>query len=460
MTDELSSTTPTLELDRLAQFVLEATLDDVPADVVAFVKDLTLKTVSGMLAGARFAPGPQMIELIRAKGLPAKAPVIGCDVRTAEWEAVFLSNFIAHATETEDDRLKHGVAWDIAVVPVVLALAGPYRLTGRQVLEATIMGLEVHCRTADANAEHLGLWCVPAAVGTAAAAARIKGLTHEQTMNAMGMALASAAVSEVNLGSDAHGFESAMQCLQAIAAVDAAQAGLTSNPRLRQFLERLVGPENVFPEVFLGGLWKSWSLMDINIKKYPACSSIHRPADALRELMSEDGFSGDDVVELVAEISPYDTFNDRPDPISVNDAKFSYQHCLGAVLVDGNIDFSNITAIDDPRYIEARHRVRLYVHADWSPLMHVSPNAVTVRLADGTERRRERQEFKGSRADPLTHEEFVDLFRVFTDAILTVEEVDACVGLLGRLETLDNLDALLSIVAPARNRQSATAAQR
>jgi 2-methylcitrate dehydratase PrpD len=239
-----------------------------------------------------------------------------------------------------------------------------------------------------------------------------------------------------------------MQCLQAIMAVEAAKHGMTSNPRLRDFLDRMVGPENAFVDEILRGLGDDWSLMDICIKKYPACSCIHRPADALRELMHTHAFGYDDVAAVVTEISPYDTYNDRPDPVSTNDAKFSYQHCLGAVLVDGTLNCSNIAAISDPKYVEARAKVSLNVHNDWSDLMLAAPNGVTVKLKHGTELKRMRQDIRGSRPDPLSHEEFIDLFSVFTDGLLTVQEVRTCVELIGRLEELENLDETLEIVAP------------
>ncbi|QEC47054.1 MmgE/PrpD family protein [Baekduia soli] len=436
------------ELEALARFVLDARLEDVPDEVVEYARHLTLKTISGMVAGARFSPGPQMVELVRRKGLPEEVRVVGCDFRTSLWEGVFLSNFVAHATETEDDRLEHGVAWDIAIVPVILTLADKLGLSGRDTLAAIVIGLEVHSRSSDFDAAARGLYCVPAAVGTAAAAARVMGLTHEQTVNAMGMVLSTAMVTETNFGYDAHCLESAMQCLQAIMAVEAAAAGLSSNPDLRGYLDKLVGPENVFADGILAGLGETWSMMDICVKKYPACSCIHKPADALRELMREHGFGADDVESLVTEISPYDVFNDRPDPLSMGDAKFSYQHCLGAVLVDGDITFANIGAIDEPRYVQARAKVSINVHEDWSPLMLAAPNGVTVRLRDGRELQRIREHIHGSRPDPLSHEEFVDLFALYTDGILSADEVATCVDLVERLEELPHLGALLDVVAP------------
>jgi 2-methylcitrate dehydratase PrpD len=192
-----SSVVATDEVDVLARFTHELTLDNVPDEVIEFAKHLTLKTVSEMIAGAHYAPGRQMVGLVRSKGLPEEVRVVGCDFRTSLWEAVFLSNFVAHTTETEDDRLKHGVAWDIAIVPVILTLAGRLGLSGRETLGTIIAGLEVQSRTSDVNAVGLGLYCVPTAVGTAAAAARAMRLTHEETKNAMGMAFASAAVSDV-----------------------------------------------------------------------------------------------------------------------------------------------------------------------------------------------------------------------------------------------------------------------
>ena len=345
----MADTATATEMEALATFALEARIDDAPEEVVEYARHLTLKTISGMVAGAKFSPGPEMVELVRSKGLPEDVRVVRYDFRTSLWEGVFLSNFVAHATETEDDRLEHGVAWDIAIVPVILTLADKVGLSGRETLETIVVGLEVHSRSSDFDAAGRGLYCVPAAVGTAAAAARVMGLTHEQTVNAMGMVMSTAMVTETNFGYDAHCLESAMQCMQAIMAVDSAKAGMSSNPDLRGYLEKLVGPENVFPEGILGGLGEEWSMMDICIKKYPCCSCLHKPADALRELMREHDFGADDVAGLVVEISPYDVFNDRPNPISMGDAKFSYQHCIGAVMVDGDITFQNIARSTRPR---------------------------------------------------------------------------------------------------------------
>jgi 2-methylcitrate dehydratase PrpD len=447
MTEALSARAS--ELDVLTRFALEAKLEDVPDEVVDYARHLTLKTIAGMVAGARFDPAPRVLELVRAKGLPPEVRVVGCDFRTSLWEAVFLANLVVHSTETEDDRLEHGVAWDIAIVPVVLTLAGQLGLSGRDTLEAIVIGLEVHSRTADVNGVPMGLYCVGAALGTAAVAARVMGLGPEETKNAMGMALSTASVAELNMGSDAHVFESAMQCLQAIMAVEAAQVGLTATHDMRGFFETFAGRENVHPEAMVGGLGETWSLMDICVKKYPACSCLHRPMDALRELMAEHSFGYDDVTELVAEISPYDTFNDRPHPASVGDAKFSYQHCLGAVLADGNLSFSNIQAIDDDRYAQARAKVSIRVHDDWSHEMLVGPNGVTAKLTDGRELNKVRRYIRGSKPDPLTHAEFVTIFNEYTEGILTPEQASTCVELVGRLEELPDLEGILAIVAPA-----------
>jgi hypothetical protein len=43
-------------------------------------------------------------------------------------------------------------------------------------------------------------------------------------------------------------------------------------------------------------------------------------------------------------------------PAGVGDVKFSYQHCLGAMLADGNLSFRNIQAIDDDRYAKREQR--------------------------------------------------------------------------------------------------------
>jgi hypothetical protein len=93
--------------------------------------------------------------------------------------------------------------------------------------------------------------------------------------------------------------------------------------------------------------------------------------------------------------------------------------------------------------------VSIRVHDDWSHEMLVGPNGVTAKLTDGRELGKVRRYIRGSKPDPLTHDEFVTIFNEYTEGILTPEQAGTCVELVGRLQELPDLEQLLAIVAPA-----------
>ena len=136
--------------------------------------------------------------------MPEEAGVIGCGYMTSLWESVLLNAYFAHASELEDDSFYNGgVAWDITVVPLLLPMAQKLRISGKNLLEAIILGLEVHSRTAMLPSEHLGMCVWPGAVGPAAAAARALELNPEETISAFGLSMSAGPVLISNFGTDA-----------------------------------------------------------------------------------------------------------------------------------------------------------------------------------------------------------------------------------------------------------------
>ena len=204
--------------EQLATFILETKYPEIPEEVIFFTKGLLLKTVAGMLAGSMTPSGEKMSKIIKSKNLPEEAGAIGCGFKTSLWDSVFLNAFLAHASELEDDSFLGGVSWDITVIPLLLPLAEKLKISGRELLEAMIVGLEVHTRTCLFSSTHLGVVVVPGGVGPAAAGARALGLDIEKTTSALGLAMSGPAILLINLGTDAHFFESALQALQGIMA--------------------------------------------------------------------------------------------------------------------------------------------------------------------------------------------------------------------------------------------------
>ena len=427
---------------RLAEFSTRTRFEEIPPGTVEFCKGLCLKTVAGMLRGSGMPAGLKVARASQQRAHAPEAGVIGSGFKTSLWNAVLNNAFFAHASELEDDRFGGlGTCWDITVLPVTFTFAEKLRLSGKELMELSAIGLEVHARTCLFYPQgYLGMTVIPGAMGPAAAAARALALDVPQTVAALGLAMSAAPIAYASFGTDAHYFESAMQSLQGLIAAELAQAGATGNADIVTFMSNLIGKERVQPEKFLENLGTEWMLNAIWIKKYPCCFYLHRYIDAFLELSAAENLTGDQIEQVTAHISQVDRVCDRPDPQTFDDMQFSFQHILAAVMLDGDVNFSHISDQSrvDPRIREARRKVEVVFHPEWTSTYAMgTPARLDVRLKDGRQLSRERNHVIGSPAEPLTLEQFKALFIKFARDMLPEKELHWVADALCNLEKLD-----------------------
>jgi len=442
---------------QLVEFAVNTKYEDIPKETLEFTKCLTLKTVAGMLAGSRKPSGQKMAGVIRDRRLPEEVGVMGSGFKTSLWEGLFLNAYFAHASELEDDRWLEGVSWDITVIPLLLSLAEKLELSGKALIEALVLGLEVHTRTCLFDAWHLGLNLVPGAVGPAVGAAKALNLDVNETAAAVGLAMSGVPLSMVNLGTDAHYFESALMSLQGMIAAEMANVGLRGNPDIATYLTDYLGKEYVAPDKMVEDLGKRWVLREIQVKKYPCCIILHRHIDLVIELKKKHNLPyGDiEVIEVLTSGRGEELVN-RPEPKDENDLQFSFQNALAAAMLDGDANLQHFTpdAVVDARLRQARSRVKLVMQADnlSADLSDAvsdardTPARIVIKTKDGREFSGEKTYALGHPEDPLTLEQFRELYSKFTRGILSEKDLSVTAEMILNLEGLNNVKELAGIL--------------
>lgn len=427
---------------QLAEFAVNTKYEDMPKETLQFAKCLTLKTVAGMLAGSTAPSARKMAGILKEKKLPREVGVIGSDFKTSLWEAVFLNAYFAHAKELEDDRYVQadGVSWDITVIPLLLALAEKFGLSGKALLEALVVGLEVHARTCMSSTMHLGLFVLPGAIGPAVGAARALGLGVKETASSIGLSMSGVPISMANFGTDAHYFESALQSLQGIMAAEMAQRGLGGNSDLATYLTSHLGKDKVVPGRLVEDLGKRWVFREIQVKKYPCCLANHRQVDLVIEMRREHNLSFDDVevIEMHSRRKG-DYRNNRPDPKTEGDLQFSFQHNLGTAMLYGDLGVEHYSAeaVLDPKLREARAKVKFVPAPDNAPEDSVDvPACVVIKTKDGRTFSGGRKYAIGSFQEPLTVEQFRGLYHKFASGLLSEKVISKTADLILNLEEL------------------------
>jgi 2-methylcitrate dehydratase PrpD len=343
--------------DAIGHLIAEASLDIEDTLVDRAVAAFT-DTIGVALAGAA-EPSAELAQRVAlaqfaSVGAPSTV-VVGPGERLSACGASFVNAIAAHALDYDDVCTSVEGHPSALLVPVLLALAENIGATGRDVLEAYLVGLHVSSSVGagfDLRAAYARGWhttSVLGALGAAAAVARLRRLDPDQARMAIGIAGSVAAGSRASFGTMVKPLHVGMTAVEAILAVDLAQAGYSANPNIVEapfgFLA-LHAESMIDPTAIERALARPVGLAvtELDVKRYPCCYHTHRMIDAalaLRARLLADGSA----VDLPAGLESV-RITTAPGgtaallyhwPTTPTEAKFSAEYAVSTALVDGAI---------------------------------------------------------------------------------------------------------------------------
>lgn len=283
------------------------------------------------------------------------ASVIGtAQTADAPWAAM-VNGTAAHVLEIDDNfypALTHASA---ILVPALLAVAEELDATGAQLVDAYIVGLELHALLGrGVNRSHYFAGWHPTAtvgcIGTAAACARLMGLDHGATVAAMSLAVSMASGNKAQFGTEAKSFQCGMGASNAVVAARLAASGLTGNPEVLEdpqgFLALYGGPA---PRGWDDALTKLDNPLAIEAfglapKQHACCGSAHNSLDCILDLQRAHGFVADDVASVEVLVGASNKKNLRyDDPQDEFQARFSLHYNVALVLLYGRCTLADFT---------------------------------------------------------------------------------------------------------------------
>ncbi|KRA44845.1 MmgE/PrpD family protein [Devosia sp. Root635] len=338
--------------------------------------------------------------------------------------AAFVNAIAGHVLDYDDVVVTMRGHPSVALLPPILALAEARNVSFEVLAAAYSVGLEVACKLGRAFAiDHYKRgWHATSSIGVIAATAgcsTLLGLDEEQTVHAVGLAVAQASGLHENFGTMAKSFQPGHCAAAAVRSVLLAQRGFTAAATA---LDGRAGYAKLYAEGAdlseqlsrLGDFPLEIEAGGVDIKQYPMCGGAHRALDGILDLRVEHGLVLDQVADIVVSGSNggfTPLIHDRP--VTGLTAKFSMQYGMAAALADGQIALSSFT--DD---MVMRPEIQAF-------FPHVSkveaegtlfPRWVNLdlRLKDGRRLEKRVTSLRGSAQMPLT------------DAALTAKIIDCC----------------------------------
>src|SRR5438309_9348847 len=175
--------------DRLASFALSTRFEDLPAEVVAEARRRLLDAFA-CAAGALGEPAPEIARGVAAafRGEPGGA-LLGGGRSSADW-AAFANGVHIRYLDCNDTYLSLEPAHPSDNWAAVMAAGERSGADGRAWIVAAAVAYEVQCRLCDAASIRARGWdhTTYGSISATLAAAKLLGLSHEQTVHAMGIA--------------------------------------------------------------------------------------------------------------------------------------------------------------------------------------------------------------------------------------------------------------------------------
>nr|WP_249127554.1 MmgE/PrpD family protein [Bradyrhizobium lablabi] len=379
---------------------------------------------------------------------PATSTVIGRTERLDAMGAAFVNAISANLLDFDDTHPETIIHPAAPVAAPALTLAEARKLSGREVLTAFILGVEIECRIGNAvSPRHYARgWHITSTCGifgAAAACAKLLGLSAEGIANAIGIAASQSAGNVENLPTAAKNVSVGNAARNGLFAAFLAQQGYEAAPRAIEGplgWARAMGDD---PDLgrLLDGLGRTWEISKNTYKPYPAGIVFHAVIDAcfaLRERIERL-----DQVEAVT-VQGSALLLARGDRAVGNerDARVSIHHCVACGLLVGAAGVAEFAreTVFRPDIAKFREKVRAELDAS----MPDGAARVAIRLTSGETITETVMSPRGSLADPLRDHDIEAKLRESVRTGGSDWDADRIIEAVWRLDTCNDIPGLMN----------------
>ena len=416
----------------VAGFVIKTRYEAIPQAVIDLGKKSILDGFGLALAGQHAESGPIMLRYLDSIDSKGDAIVMGTLRTTSPQLAALVNSVAMHAEDFDDTQLSaeksktYGLLMHptTPVLPAAFVLAEKLGASGKELMLAYHLGVEVECKIAESMAPrayeegfHTSAICGP--FGAAAACARLRKLDVEKTRIAFGIAASASGGLREEFGTMTKPFQVGHGAENGYAAVELARLGWTAADNIieaeRGFMRAVAGTYE--PKWLLERLGAPWTFQNpgVSIKPYPSGSLTHPAMTEMMDLIRKYDIKPDQVasVDVGASQNNVQTLLYH-DPHTGLEGKFSMEFCMAILLLERKAGLPQFqdAVVNRPDVQAMIRKVHFYV----DPKAQAAGNdkmmsIIKITLKSGRVITGQSSFGKGSPANPMSYDEVADKFR-------------------------------------------------
>jgi 2-methylcitrate dehydratase PrpD len=428
----------------LAHYLVTATYDDLPENVRKEGTRTLLNWVGVAIGGSRHPTVDIAVAALTPFSGPAQASLLGRHERFDIMNAAFINGVSSHIFDFDDTHLKTIIHPAGPVVSAILALSEMQSVSGKDFLNALVLGVETECRIGNAvypNHYDVG-WHITGTAGvfgSAAAVGKLLKLGQQQMVWAIGLAASQPVGLRESFGSMNKSFNPGRAASNGIFAALLAAKNFTSSDHMieaKRGWANTVSTKQDYGEI-VDGLGSRYEA-SLNTYKPFACGIVMHPAiDAAIQLRNENRLAADQIERVELKVHPLVLeLTGKKTPQTGLEGKFSIYHAVAVALVEGGggeKQFSD-RAVNDPTVIALRGKVLPVVTPG------IDPAQVDMRivLKDGRTLRRFIAHAIGSVEVPMTDKQLEEKFADLADSVISASAIRQVMDACWNVENLPN----------------------
>ncbi|MDP3798545.1 MAG: MmgE/PrpD family protein [Polaromonas sp.] len=387
----------------------------------------------------------------------AQASVLGRTEKVDMGSAALLNGITSHTFDFDDTHLKTIIHPAGPVASAVLALAEHTGSSGREVIDALVLGIDVSCRVGNAMyPEHYDRgWHITGSTGTlgaAAACARLLKLDVQKTAMALGIAASQPVGMREQFGTMTKPFHPGGAARAGLMSALLASQGFTASPKALEAprgMMQTVSTRNDWNEI-THELGQRFEISFNSYKPFACGIVIHPSIDAcaqLRERFSREGVTAEQIERVELKVhSLVLELTGKKEPADGLQAKFSVYHGCAAGLTFGR-------AAEDEFSDEIVNRadmvaLRRKVVATVDDSIDEASADVTAVLKDGRRVHVFVEHAIGSLQNPMTDTLLEAKFQDLSDPILGAGRTSELINACWALGAAASVGAVIALATP------------
>lgn len=423
----MTATTDAPITQYVAQFSQATRFEDIPPDVLRLAKKTILDCVGLALAGAQSDGSIIVRRHLEEMGCASgPATVFGTAMRAPPRFAALANGNAMHADDFDDTYHPSRIHPSAPVVAALFADAGHADCTGRDILTAYNVGVEVSCKVSQAidgqhyqRGYHSTGTC--GTFGAAAAVCNLRRLPVSSIVAALGIAGSSASGLRENFGTMVKPLHAGRAAENGYVAASLAALGFTASPTVlegvRGFFMAAGGGYDA--QIINGRLGEPWTFAvpGIGIKPFPSGALTHPAMWKLKELVIEHDIQPEQVRRLGIRTNRLLPENlTYHSPVTGLEGKFSMEFCLASILVlrkAGLAEFTDVT-VNRADIRAAIAKIAYTSYTDEEAATHSYKRLtsfIDIDLADGRKISARADTAKGDPANPMSENDVAGKFR-------------------------------------------------